>query len=209
LGQVGRHCAKSLWLDHGRAAALDATGPVVERYRAASLGAAAHVGSEGRRWGDLALSIQDVSIRGSGPRGTLVSGRPAEITLKYRCQAMLDDVVLGLAVHKTDGVNSDTLRQRLPAFRGTGRAAFRSAALPLTEGEYLLSVSAHDHAGTRVYDHHDRLYAFAVRDPHVQVAHGVASFPGRWRVSPARVRISATGAATTGRRGVPRRAGTS
>lgn len=218
LQQVAQHCVRCAWLDHGRLVGLDVSEPIVQKYRAAAFAAHPRESADGRRWGDGALQITSVSLRGADRSLRLQSGKAADIELRYRCSGALRDIVLGLAVHRVDGVhvvgvNSETLGQRLPALSGEGRATFHINSLPLTEGEYLLSVSAHDRSGTRVYDHHDRLYPFSVKDPSVRVAYGIASFPGVWRIQADRritkrsrgvARISGSGAEAAGGTAAPR-----
>jgi hypothetical protein len=52
--------------------------------------------------------------------------------------------------------------------------------LPLMEGAYYVSVAAHNQADTVMYDYHDRLYTFRVRQVGKGERYGLVSLRGEW-----------------------------
>jgi lipopolysaccharide transport system ATP-binding protein len=69
----------------------------------------------------------------------------------------------------------------IPFVEGEGEVLYHVDHLPLAEGTYVLSVSAHNQMDTLMYDYHDRLYAFKVcqfDDPREK---GIVRLRGEWR----------------------------
>ncbi|MCK4316474.1 MAG: Wzt carbohydrate-binding domain-containing protein, partial [Anaerolineae bacterium] len=90
-----------------------------------------------------------------------------------------------LAVHRNDGLhvcgpNTQFAGLDIPSIEGEGAILYRVDRLPLMEGTYLLSVSAHNQADTVMYDYHDRLYTFKVRQVVKGERYGLVSLEGEW-----------------------------
>ena len=73
----------------------------------------------------------------------------------------------GLAIHRSDGIhitgpNTQFAGLDIPAVEGEGIVTYTIPALPLLEGLYYLSVSAHNWEDTEMYDYQDRMYSFRV-----------------------------------------------
>ncbi|MGB9776069.1 MAG: ABC transporter ATP-binding protein, partial [Anaerolineae bacterium] len=60
-----------------------------------------------------------------------------------------------------------------------GIVTYTIPALPLLEGLYYVSVSAHNWEDTEMFDYHDRLYAFRVL-PGAGERYGIVTFLGEW-----------------------------
>ncbi|MGB9873049.1 MAG: ABC transporter ATP-binding protein, partial [Anaerolineae bacterium] len=60
-----------------------------------------------------------------------------------------------------------------------GIVTYTIPALPLLEGLYYISVSAHNWEDTEMYDYHDRMYAFRVL-PVGGERYGVVTLMGMW-----------------------------
>jgi hypothetical protein len=68
----------------------------------------------------------------------------------------------------------------IPFVEGEGDVWYRVSDLPLMEGTYSVSVSAHDQADTVMYDFHDRLHTFKVRQVGEGECYGLMSLKGEW-----------------------------
>jgi lipopolysaccharide transport system ATP-binding protein len=69
----------------------------------------------------------------------------------------------------------------LGAVVGEGCVEFAIDHMPLLQGSYLLTVSAHEWNGTTMYDYHDRHYEFRVFPSNPEDNHGVFLMDTRWR----------------------------
>jgi lipopolysaccharide transport system ATP-binding protein len=90
-----------------------------------------------------------------------------------------------LAVHRSDGVhicgpNTHFGGLDIPSIEGVGEVLYEVDHLPLLEGTYLLSVSAHNRADTVMYDYHDRLYVFKVCRFGQSQENGIVWLDGEW-----------------------------
>jgi ABC-type polysaccharide/polyol phosphate transport system ATPase subunit len=199
LGTVARLCHRVLWLEEGRVRAVGLAREVVDRYlerveavESARLMAEHHRLSveefgQGRRWGTGEVSLGGLSLAGpdGAERYLFHTGEPLTLTLRYRADRPVEDVVFGVGIHRDDGVlcygtNTQIDGVSPPAVEGEGRVTLEIPALTLLEGTYLLDVAVHRRDGYP-YDYHSRCYRLEVRSPVKDV--GVARLPHTWRVA--------------------------
>ncbi|MBN1888137.1 MAG: ABC transporter ATP-binding protein [Thermoflexales bacterium] len=140
-----------------------------------------------QRWGTGEVKVVDVSFLDEAGEacGIFHAGRPWTVRLRYRSQQRIEMPVFGLALHRDDGVhicgpNTRFANLDIPFVEGTGEIVYQVDQLPLMEGTYLLSVSAHDQSDAVMYDYHDRLYTFKVRQVGQGERYGLVSLGGKW-----------------------------
>ena len=202
LGEVRRLCSRAVWLDDGM---VQAEGDVEDTITAYLRHAAAE--EEARitppppepedvekvepeikqRWGTgdveiLAVSFLDADGR---ERHVFQVGEPWVARLHYRTHGRIENPVFGLAIHRNDGLhvcgpNTRFAGLDIPFIEGEGDVLYRVAHLPLMEGSYLVSVAAHNQADTVMYDYHDRLYTFKVRQVGRGERYGLVRMGGEW-----------------------------
>jgi lipopolysaccharide transport system ATP-binding protein len=199
LGSVRQLCSRAIWLDDGIVRAAGDVDDTISAYlshaaveEAARMQAAESEGVQekpepGRRWGTRDIEIVDVSFL--APTGEKQSvfrvGEPWTVQLCYRAPQRVEAPIIGLAVHRTDGIhvcgpNTRFAGLDIPFVEGEGRVSYRVDRLPLMEGSYLVSVSAHNQADTVMYDYHDRMYIFKVRQTGKGERYGLVSLKGVW-----------------------------
>jgi lipopolysaccharide transport system ATP-binding protein len=184
-------CPRALWLDNGRLVSDGPAESVVTRYLTHtwaaledSLGPEA---GEDRRYGSGEVRIVGVRLLdGHGQDKQLFQvGEPLTVEMRYRAERRVERPVFGLAIHRSDGThitgpNTQFAGLDIPVVKGEGAVLYRVDHLPLMEGTYYLSVAAVDSADTMVYDHHDRLYKFKVRQVGGGERYGLLSLRGEW-----------------------------
>jgi lipopolysaccharide transport system ATP-binding protein len=192
LGTVRRLCSRAVWLDQGvvRAAGeVDDTVSAYLRHAAAEEDARGEtVASENkRRWGTGDVEVVSVSFLDAKGRERLVFrvGEPWTVCLHYRASERIERPIFGLAVHRNDGLhicgpNTQFASLDIPFVEGEGDIWYRVDDLPLMEGTYFVSVSAHNQADTVMYDYHDRLYSFKVRQVGKGERYGLMRLGGEW-----------------------------
>jgi len=184
-------CPRVLWIDNGRLVSDGLAEAVAARYLAHSW--AAEEGSlgpeagEDRRYGSGEVRIVGVRLLdGHGQEKQLFQvGEPLTVEMRYRAERRVERPVFGLAIHRSDGThitgpNTQFAGLDIPVVKGEGAVLYRVDHLPLMEGTYFLSVAAVDSADTMVYDHHDRLYKFKVRQVGGGERYGLLSLRGEW-----------------------------
>ena len=194
-------CPRVLWLDNGRLVSDGPAEAVVARYLAHSWkaeetgvplrfplhGKGRPEARDDRRWGSGEVRIVGVRLLdGRGQEKRLFQvGEPLAIEIRYRAEKRVQRPVFGLAIHRSDGTHVTGPNTRLagldiPAIEGEGQILYRVHRLPLMEGRYLLSVSAHDEADVVMYDYHDRLYPVQVVQRGEGERYGLVSLGGEW-----------------------------
>ena len=181
-------CSRALWLHEGRLVADGAAEAVVRRYleQTWGRGEAPPAAGDERRWGTGKIRILRVRLLdGEGrERQQFRTGEPLAVEIQYRAEGRVERPVFGLAVHRSDGVhitgpNTQFAGLDVPAVEGEGTVTYTIPALPLLEGLYHISVSAHNWEDTEMYDYHDRLYSLRVL-PGEGERYGVVTFLGEW-----------------------------
>lgn len=206
LEEIRRLCSRAVWLDDGM---VQAEGDVEDTITAYLRHAAAEeearitataseeeqeveeiekVGPESKqRWGTGDVEILAVSFLDADGRERHVFrvGEPWVVRLHYRAHRRIESPVFGLAIHRNDGLhvcgpNTHFAGLDIPFVEGEGDVLYRVAHLPLMEGSYLVSVAAHNQADTVMYDYHDRLYTFKVRQVGRGERYGLVRMGGEW-----------------------------
>jgi len=181
-------CNRAIWLHEGRVVADDAAEAVVRRYLEHSWGrqAVSQPGSDERRWGTGRIRIVRVRLLdGEGQeRQQFRTGEPLVVEMHYRAEERVERPVFGLAIHRSDGIHITGPNTRfagldIPAVEGEGIVTYTIPALPLLEGLYYISVSAHNWEDTEMFDYHDRMYGFWVL-PGTRERYGIMTMLGNW-----------------------------
>ena len=196
LGAVRRLCSHAIWLDDGivqAAGDVDDTIAAYLRHAAAEEDArmTATASREAQKaktgWGTGDVEIVAVSFLDAAGRERSVFrvGEPWVVRLHYRAHRRIERPVFGLAIHRNDGLhvcgpNTQFAGLDIPFIEGEGAILYHVDRLPLLEGTYLLSVSAHNQADTVMYDYHDRLYTFKVRQVRKGERYGLMNLEGEW-----------------------------
>lgn len=200
LGAIRRLCSRAIWLNDGQVQAagdVDDTIAAYLRHAAAEEEArmTATASKEAQKaragikqgWGTGDVEIVAVSFLDAAGRERNVfrMGEPWVVRLQYRAHERIEGPIFGLAVHRNDGLhvcgpNTQFAGLDIPSIEGEGAILYRVDRLPLMDGTYLLSVSAHNQADTVMYDYHDRLYTFKVRQVVKGERYGLVSLAGEW-----------------------------
>jgi lipopolysaccharide transport system ATP-binding protein len=140
-----------------------------------------------QRWGKGEVDVFQVSFLDAAgiERRVFESGEPWTVRLRYQSHRRIEEPVFGLAVHREDGAhicgpNTYFGGLEIPSVEGRGEVSYRVDHLPLVEGGYSLSVSAHNRADTVMYDFHDRLHPFKVCQFGRSVEEGAITLMGEW-----------------------------
>ncbi len=185
-------CSRAVWLDQGRLVTDGPADMVVARYLdhtwAAQDGRLQTADGGGRRWGSGRVRITAVRLLDGEEkeRHQFRTGEPLVVEIRYRASERVERPVFGLAIHRGDGVhitgpNTQLAGLEIPAVKGEGTVTYAVPALPLLEGLYYISVSAHNWEDTEMYDYHDRAYPFRVLSGGGE-RYGMVTLMGRWEV---------------------------
>ncbi len=192
-------CTRVIWFDHGRVVADGAAEGVVRRYLDHSFGSGARLGDLAadiptqQRWGNRRVTIERVRLLdGQGvPQPTFRTGSSFRLVLDYWAAEPVADVVFGMALQRHDGVhitgpNTHFAGLPLPQLHGYGTIIYDVPYLPLLDGRYDVSVSAHNSADTEMFDYHDRAYSFRVLNSEASAheRYGLMTLRGEWQHVP-------------------------
>jgi len=184
-------CPRALWLDNGRLVSDGSAEAVAARYLDHSWAAESdRLGSEAgdeRRWGNGQVQITGVRLLDGKGHEKLIfqTGEPLTVEIHYRAESRVRHPVFGLGIHRSDGThvtgpNTRFAGMDISAVEGEGSVAYRVEHLPLIAGTYFLSVAVVNHADTAIYDYHDRLYEFKVRQVSQGERYGLMTLMGDW-----------------------------
>jgi len=200
LSTVQSVCNRAIWLEHGAIQAEGHPTDVAMRYlsymahreeesRSQRAGAAAVNPSEqtSGHWGNGKLRITRVELCGDDgkPRTSFQNGDPLVVRLQYHAITRIERPIFGLGIHQQSGTHICGPNTRfggldIPYVEGDGTITYRVPALPLLEGEYVLSVAAVDAGDTETYDYHDRQYLFQVYPGRSSERYGLVALDGSW-----------------------------
>ena len=192
-------CTRAIWFDHGRMVADGPAEVIVRRYLDHSFGPTGRAGIEAadlaveQRWGSHKLEIEHVRLLdGQGaPQAVFETGTAFTLEMDYHAAEPVANVVFGMALQRHDGVhitgpNTGFAGLALPLLHGHGTIEYRVPSLPLLEGRYDVSVSAHNSSDTEMFDFHDRAYSFRVINQGAQMRerYGLMTLRGDWQHRP-------------------------
>ncbi len=198
LGTVGRLCSHAIWLDGGAVQAAGKVDDTISAYlhhaadeeemQSATLDQAHQAEPQNKqRWGTQEVEIVAVSCLDADgkEKNVFEVGETWIVRLRYRVARRVESPIFGIAIHRDDGLhicgpNTHFAGQDLPFVEGEGELCYRVDHLPLMEGLYLLSAAAVNQADTIIYDYHDRLYSFKVRQVGRGERFGLMSMGGNW-----------------------------
>lgn len=183
-------CPRVLWLDGGRLVSDGTAESVVTHYLtdtwATGAGRARPETEDERRWGSGHVQIVDVRLLSDdGQEKQLFHvGEPLTVEMRYQTANRVERPVFGLAIHRADGThvtgpNTRFAGHDIPYIEGEGTIRYTVPSVPLLEGMYYVSVSAHNWEDTQGFDYHDRLYSFRVL-PSEGERYGVVTLNGEW-----------------------------
>ena len=197
-GTVEAMCDGAAWLDHGELQ-LVGTGPEVA---AAYLGRVNEAEREARDAAQTAavsngaVAAEDVVVSGvefldadGRSSGTAIHRERCTIRISYEAARPVSNPVFGIALHSGSGVHLTGTNTKIDAvdtgkIDGAGHVDFVIDSLPLTPGEYELTVAVIDEFVQHVYDRHDRAWRLAVREGTSLAPEGLMDLRGRWSLSP-------------------------
>jgi ABC-2 type transport system ATP-binding protein len=119
---------------------------------------------------DVQCVRPDTGTKKDDTQTYLLPGDPLDINIDYKAGGVVDDVVFGIAVHDVEGRvvfgwNTTMLGVDIAPLVGEGTITFSFPSIPLLDGDYELTVGAHDRDEGVVYDWHDQKYRFEVMNP--------------------------------------------
>jgi len=193
LDTIRNMCADALWIEKGDLRAYGPSDEVVSQYLGdvhVDSGAPTH-DPDATRWGNGAVTITNVRTLDATGQATMTlrGGDAATIEIDYETNRVVDDIVIGIALHRADsgelvhGQNSlrSDLGGTLPR---SGTVRFTTPELPLLKGPHLLTVAAHDRTSSTIYDWRDREFAIQVMDSSRTLGQaGLVYVPGMWSLA--------------------------
>ena len=197
LNTIQSLCNRALWIDDGLVAAEGTPADVVMAYKqhmaeleeAQGGGIRHEVIGDGQRWGTREVEITQVELCSGGEqaRTTFNTGEPLTIRLHYRCAHPVENPVFGFSISHQNGVhlygpNTKFAALEIDHLQGSGTISYTMPALPLLEGQYVLSVAAVNDTDTVTFDYHDRAYNFRVAYSPVAAGYGMVQLHGDWEL---------------------------
>ncbi len=183
-------CDRAVVLDHGRMLFDGAPGEGVRAFRMAMVDGRGRPGASpeldqlvddstepGVAVDAAALANREVVIDGididhpgRDERDYLVPGEELSVRVHYSTDHPVEDLVLVLNIHDTNGqflfgVNTDSLAGGITGIEGAGFVDFVLPGVPLLGGRFLVSIGAHSHDLLTIYDHRDGIGQFEVVNP--------------------------------------------
>lgn len=199
LETVRTLCDKAVWLDKGQVRGFGPSGEVIDAYLAdvnrreqeqlARAGQGPAPDASARRRGTREAEIVRVELLDQDGREQLVcrTGAPLTIRMHYLAHQRIDNPVFGLGIFHESGVwlsgpNTSFSQVSIPAIAGAGALDYHIPRLPLLDGRYQITVTLVDQTMLHVYDLHDQLYRFHVRNDHPTERYGLVALDGRWEL---------------------------
>jgi len=195
MEMIEKNCQRAAWLDHGKIITAGSTAMVVDRYlgrvrddedmRLAKESEQAPV----QRLGEGRIEIRQVQIMNNQnvEQHVFRTGETLVLHIHYFASEPIDNPTFGIAIHRQDGAhitgpNTNFAGLDLGIVKGAGTINYTIPSLPLLEGLYHFSVSAHNQEDTRMYDYHDRQYPFRVYNGGAtfKEKYGLITLNGKW-----------------------------
>ena len=204
LGIVEQMCDGAAWLDHGELQIVGPSGKVTAAYlknvntkemeaataSAAIVAAASQGGSVAVDAGDTSLEdIQLVKVEFVNDAGEVIPnaihGEPWTIRIQFDAIRPVESPVFGIALFSSSsihlsGTNTQIDEVKTGRVSGPGFMDFRIAELPLTPGEYELSIAITDRHVQHFYVRAERQWRIPVRLGDHLAPHGLMDLRGEW-----------------------------
>ena len=136
-----------------------------------------------------AITLTDVEFldRSGNPMASAIHGDPFTIRIHFHASDPLEDPVFGIALFSASGIHltgTNTQIDAVPTGRvvGTGSIDFHVPSLPLTPGEFELSVGISDKFVQHHFVRAEREWRIAVRHGGGLPPHGLMDLRGEWRI---------------------------
>jgi homopolymeric O-antigen transport system ATP-binding protein len=185
---IEQFCDRVLFIDGGRKVLEGPPPAVLDEYRRRMLVpelGPQESGDPDVRRGSGEVRIVSVAVRGDGPEGEIVSGRPFSILLQLEARPGAPSPSLGAEVHGLDGAliarTESPGEGELPPDPGRFAAEVRFESNVLLPGAYALTVFARDPHGHRDLDVHMKAHRFAVHGERTGGEQGAVSLGPVWR----------------------------
>ena len=140
----------------------------------------------GKRWGSREAEMTSVEVLDPAGNPCTVFDPREDITvrIRYRARIPLDDVVLGLAIYRTDGTyiygtNSILDRTGIITLTGTGTIDLAMRKVCLNQGEYAVDLALHRPDGFS-YDFWRNTCTFRITEKLGEV--GIISLDHTWQI---------------------------
>ncbi|MBI5305255.1 MAG: ABC transporter ATP-binding protein [Chloroflexi bacterium] len=190
LDAVKSLCERAIWLEHGRVVSDGQAGAVVDQYQfgeGMKPRARGSIAPE-QRWGTRRIEITDVRIKGDNgeEQAMFATSDSLKLEIDYCAHQPTAAPTFGIAIHRHDGMhitgpNTSFAGFPLPMLEGRGTVAFTIPHLPMLEGLYHISVSAHATDNPEMYDYHDRAYPFRIVNADgCRERYGLVTVRGNW-----------------------------
>jgi len=213
LGTVEQMCDGAAWLDHGvlqmTGTGSEITAAYTDRVNAHERAERARVAVEAAKAGDAVAadgagddsdpsvrSVEDLQIESVeliGPDGKPgdigIYRAPFTIRINYVAAEPVANPVFGLAIHTSamvhvTGTNTKIDDTSFGTLDGRGHVDFSVDSLPLTPGDYEVTVAVSDEFIQHNYDRHEREYHLRVRSgTDSQTPEGVIDMRGQWALA--------------------------
>lgn len=201
IGTVEAMCDGAAWLDHGRLQ-ITGTGPEVAaayigkvnaeereaRDRVEVEAAAAPEDSEAaQRLEDVRIDRVEFLGADGRPSPTAVHREPLTIRIWYEAVRPVPRPVFGIALHSISNVHLTGTNTKIDGvdtgqISGRGHVDFAVGELPLTPGDYELTVAISDEFVQHNFDRREREWRLAVRDGSRLAPEGLMDLHGRWSI---------------------------
>ena len=205
LDTVEAMCDGAAWLDHGVLQLVGTGAEVTSAYmnkvnaaeraerdeaEAAASAAAVSAGTDVATARAEDVSIEAVEFLGHDgtPSSFAEHGRPLTIRIRYDAVRPVSNPVFGVALHSSSqihltGTNTKIDVHDTGTISGKGHVDFAIDPLPLTPGEYELTVAISDEFVQHNFDRREREYHLVVRQGGRPTPEGFMDLQGRWTSS--------------------------
>jgi ABC-type polysaccharide/polyol phosphate transport system ATPase subunit len=211
LDTVETMCDGAAWLDHGELQLVGTGQEVSAAYMrqvnaeerrerdeiAAAAAEEAAAGTDGpasRRMEDVRITDVELLDGEGRPVSAGVHGEPLTIRIGYEAIRPVPSPVFGIALHSASNVHITGTNTRIggldtPTIEGRGHVDFVIDELPLTSGDYELTVAISDTYIQHNFDRREREWRLPVRHGGRMEPEGLVDLSGTWHVTAGAARV--------------------
>ena len=163
---VHQVCDRALMLERGQVKVAGEVAEVIKRFRLTMLQRHAAFAKDNVT-GDITIEDVDLLDHTGKPVSVVSPGEPLTVQIEIAGHRPVDDPHVSIAVFNANeefiyGTSTRRVGVELGRFEGRRRVTFELKQLPMTEGQYLVTVGVHNDDKAVVHDWHDMRYAFDV-----------------------------------------------